>query len=184
MTAIILGAIIFSGLGLATWYWTSQTLTYTMTIEGAIVATTNWHNSDLADITTYAEIETASVAEIFPFGNNYIIRVCAEGGNVASVYTKLELTLPGSTTATASVFSVPFVNGVIGNGQNLGTIATDGSESVKIVYGANGDDWFLKSNYAAGQVRAIYFMIDINWDTSLGIGDHDVIAIVSLGDSL
>ena len=154
-----------------------------MTIQGTITATTNWQNSDLIDTTSYAEIEAASVPKIFAFGDNYIIRVCAESGNTADTYTKLELTLPGTTTATATIHSAPYTNGVLNNGQTLGPIATDGSESIKIVYGANGDDWFLNSDYAAGQVHAIYFMIDINWDTTLGVGDHQITAIVSLGDS-
>lgn len=183
LVTIILGAVILSvGLGLATWYWMSQTLTYTMTVEGNIVATTNFINADLVGITTYAELEAACVDEMFPFGDHFIVRVASGGGNPTTVYTSLEVALPGSSTCTATLAVAPFTNGVPGTGSSLGSIATDGSESVQVIMSGN-PTWLLESNYASGVVNVLYFEIYITWDSSLSIGSHDVTAVVRLGDS-
>lgn len=182
LVAIILGAIVFSaGLGLATWYW-SQTLTYTMTIEGQIEACTNFRNEDVETATTYAELEVACVAEIF-FGGKHLIQVAANGGNTANVYASLELSLPGSTTATATINTLQYIDGSWGSAQVLGPIATDGTQSVQVTHNEEPATWFLESDYPTGKVNILYFMIVINWDPSLPIGEHTVTAIVRLGDS-
>jgi len=95
LVAIILGAIIFSaGLGIATWYW-SKNLTLSITVEGQIVACSNFGNGDLIGVNAYTELEAKCVTEILPFGEQYIIRVASNGGNVATVFTSLEIILPG-----------------------------------------------------------------------------------------
>jgi len=184
LIAIILAAVIFSaGLGLAAWYWTSQTLTYTLTVDGQISATTNFNGDTLIGVTTYAALETACVDEILPNGGNYIIRIAAQGGNPTDVYAKLEITLPGTSTCTAVLKIATYTNGVIGTGTIIGPISTDGSQSVQIIKNAN-PTWFLESDYASGIVNVAYITITIDWDLSLPIGEHVVSATISLGDSL
>lgn len=184
LATIILATVIFSaGLGLAAWYW-SRTLTYTMSIEGTIIATTNFAPEDLIGITTYTELETASVTEILEFqGHKHIIRVASGGGNPSDVYVTLEVTLPGSSICIAEVACAPFTNGVIGTGSGLVPIVTDGTESYQIIYNSN-PTWFLESDYANGVVNVVYFILDITWDPSLPIGTHDVTATVQIGDTL
>ena len=71
---------IFTVGSLAAWYWASQTLTYSLTVEVQISATTNFDwTGDLTDDPTYATLVTRCVDEIFEQGGMYYIRVASGG---------------------------------------------------------------------------------------------------------
>lgn len=186
LTAILIFAVIFAGGIYAALYWTSPDITWNVGIPGWVGACTNFDWSDLADNPTYETLESRCVQELIPNGGDFLLRIVSEGANAQDCYATLNITCPGTSTATAQLAVVEVVNGVLGGGVILeADMATDGSQSVKVV--KNGDDdWFYTSTYgdSSSRVKVMYFIITLNVDPGLPIGTHAFSCSVGLSDSI
>jgi hypothetical protein len=170
-----------SGVG-AAWFWTSQTFHFSLVVAGSIVAYTNYQGltGSFSDGPDWATVATRTSNTLYTgSGGHYWLFVIVKSTNAADVYTKITCT--GGATVTCALSAQRFLK--TGGAQaptDLGTLATDGSQSKQII--VTSQPLWITSNTVGTEYRFILY--DLTFDQgSLPIGTHDISITVSLGDS-
>lgn len=184
LIALILITALCGG-ALAAWYWTSQTVTHTITVEGWITGVTNFMWADLEDGPSYDALSNRTIGTLWesptiPGTYNQLLLV--DGTNAETLFMKLNMVVPSGASATAHVYLQEYV---VGTGYlaptDLGTIAVDGSQSLQLIRNST-------PLWASTQVYGTnYHVIKISYtfdQGTLGIGSWPFEITVSLGDDL
>lgn len=183
--ALAVFGLVFGAGVIGALYWSSQEVTHTVSVEGWIDATTNFAWIDLEDTPDWTTLEGRTVDLLLETGGAYILRVVSSGSNAEDCYATITITCPGSSTATVNANVLEVIDGVKGTSETLVEgMAYDGSQSVQVLMNSDAD-WFYSSTYGpGGSVKVLYFVIYLDVDPNLGIGDHVFSATVGLADSL
>lgn len=171
------------GYVVGSWYWTSQTITHTLTVEGSITAKTNFNPlTELTDGTTwtpYGEVSTMDglidgAVLGLPAGQYMFILV--DSANTETLTVRVSVICVPSVSCEVVMQGITLA-GEFGGVVSLGEIATDGSESVVLTDGL--DPLWLIHSTTSRRVLRLRFVFGTN---GLAVGSYPVEVVVSLGD--
>jgi len=184
-TALLI--VIFIGLPVSfvigSWYWTSQTITHTITVSGSIDATTNFNPltalTDGETWTPYGDIVTIDTLIEgtgigLPVGHYMFLVVDTANTNTLTLQVNVDCT--PSVTCEVALQGITLA-GLFGGAVDLGEIATDGSEAVTLTDGLD-PLWLLHSTTSQRVLRLRFVFAS----GGLGVGEYPVEVVVSLGN--
>lgn len=180
LSAILVFGVIFAGGVIASWYWSSDPFTFTISVSGQILAKTVNTTPGRAD-PTISFADHPAITEFYG-ANPSKVELVVGNTNVLDLMLKIDVTAPTGVVVTCAAEMV-HVNGVGGlvADKTSWAVPTDGTP---IDLECLGDPLWL----AGGWGEAVrYCRLSFTFDTSgatLGIGDHDVDIVMSLGDTL
>ena len=190
LITILLATLIFStGIGLAAWYWTSQSITSTnIRVNGWIEAKvvdpqSAWDSGSpvaYADLVEATEFIPGNTLGLDPTYEYAFIKV--DGTNAAALYLKIEATRPEGMTVTCNVRLLAiFADYTWGSADLLvaSDVALDGTQSINLQI--NEDPLYALKTFE-GCTLFVVVEFNINQGT-LPIGSHTMSAIFTLGDT-
>lgn len=180
LTAILVFGLVFAGGVIASWYWSSEPFTFTISVSGQILAKT-------VNTTPGRTTPTISFADHPSIGTFYgtnpaRVDLIVGQTNTLDLTLKLDVTAPTGViiTCTAELVHVNGAGGLVADKASW-AVPTDG---MPIDLECLGDPLWL----AGGWGEAVrYCRLAFTFDTSgatLGIGDHDISVVMSFGDTL
>lgn len=180
LTAILIFGMVFAGAVIGSYYWSSDTLSYTITVSGQILAKTVNTTPGRTDPTiSYADHPSLTG---FYGTNPSRVELIVGQTNTQSLMMKIDTTAPAGVIVTCMIELV-HANGAGGLAADKASweVPTDGTPVDLSCY----DDPLWLSGGWGEAVR--YCRLSFTFDSSgatLGIGTYDCDVIISLGDTL